>query len=132
VLNGHGPAEEEFGGNIENSLASENVLNLVGALDFKKMSGVVSLCTMALGNDTGPLHLAALSGIPTIGLFNRPAKDSALDLINVPWFQELRAEDYVDENARKSALPLKSLPAEPVVKAFNAFAAEFLPRVLSK
>jgi len=118
VLNGYGPVEEAFGRKIESSLASANVLNLVGELDFKKMSGVALQCTLAIGNDTGPLHLAALGGVPTIGLFNHPAKDSAQDLLSVPWFQELCAEGRVKG---KSALPLKNLPAAPVIEAFNSF-----------
>jgi len=126
VLNGHGPTEEAMGLQIESALASGNVLNLIGALDFRKMSGVVHHCTMALGNDTGPLHLAALSGVPAMGLFNYPAIDSALDLLNVPWFRELRAEDYVARSIRE--FPLKNLPAEAVSKEFGAFATEFLPR----
>ena len=127
VLNGHGPVEEALGRKIENSLASGNVLNLVGALNFKKMAGVALQCSLAIGNDTGPLHLAALGGIPTMGLFNYPAKGTALDLMNIPWFRELRAWDYVKN---KSAPPLKNLPAEPVAKAFDSFAAEFLPKAL--
>lgn len=124
ILNGHGLAEEAIGQQIESSLASENVLNLVGALSFTKMSGVVHHCTMALGNDTGPLHLAALSGIPTIGLFNYPAKisGSAKNLPYVPWFRELCAEDYVSK--REGILPLKNLPVELVAKTFDAFAEE--------
>jgi ADP-heptose:LPS heptosyltransferase len=128
VLNGHGPAEEALGREVESALASrrENVLNLVGALDFKKMSGVALSCTLALGNDTGPLHLAALGGVPSMGLFNYPATDSALRLLDVPWFREFRAEDYVA--GRKSGFPLKKLPAEAVLRAFGALGKEFLPK----
>ena len=124
VLNGHGPREEELGRKIESALASGNVMNLIGALDFKKMSAVALGCTLAIGNDTGPMHLAALGGVPTMGLFSYPPSDAARDLLNIPWFRALCAKDYVDE---KTGLPpIKSLPAEPVAKAFGAFAAEFL------
>ena len=129
VLNGHGPAEEAMGRQIESALGSGNVLNLVGGLDFKKMSGVVHYCTMALGNDTGPIHLAALSGVPTMGLFNYPAEAAALDLLNVPWFRELCAGDYAAYV--EGELPLKNLRAEIVTKTFDAFAAEFLPRAFA-
>ena len=127
VLNGHGPIEEAIGQEIENALASENVLNLAGALDFRKMSGVVHHCTLALGNDTGPLHLAALSGVPTMGLFNHSPPDAAMNLPNIPWFRELRAEDR--EREKKNVQPLENLPADAVNKAFDSFAAEFLPKV---
>ena len=118
-----------MGRQIESALASENVLNLVGALDFRKMSGVVHHCALALGNDTGPLHLAALTGVPAMGLFNHSPPDAAMNLPNIPWFRELRAEDH--EREKKSAQPLKNLPADAVTKAFDAFAAGFLPETFS-
>ena len=130
VLNGHGPTEEAIGGRIESALASKNVLNLVGALGFRKMSGVISRCTLAIGNDTGPLHLAALSGVPTMGLFNYlkslPQLAPQLELLNNPWFRALCADDHVADAA--DGLPLKNLTAETVTKVFGAFAEEFLPK----
>ena len=130
VLNGHGPREEKIGRHIESALASRNVLNLVGALDFAKMSGVISHCTLAIGNDTGPLHLAALGGVPTIGLFNHPAKAKAhLDLLNIPWFRALYADSHIPRAAR--GLPLGSLPSETVAHVFGAFEEEFLPKAFA-
>ena len=129
VLNGRGPTEEAMGRRIESALASKNVLNLVGALDLRKMMGVIRCCTFAIGNDTGPLHLAALSGVPTMGLFNHlkgPPRIPQLKLLNHPWFRELCADNHVADAA--DGLPLKSLPAEIVTKAFGAFAEEFLPK----
>ena len=126
VLNGHGPNEEEMGRKIESAVASGNVLNLVGALDFRKMAGLVHHCTLAVGHDTGPMHLAALSGVPTMGLFNHSPTYAAMNLPNIPWFRELCADDHITRAARE--LPLKNLPAEVVMKAFEGFAAEFLPR----
>jgi len=123
VLNGHGPIEEGLGRKIESALASSNVLNLVGALDFKKMSSVVCGCTLAIGNDTGPLHLAALCGVPTLGIMNR-VKDSALWLLKTPWFREISAADHFKEKTN----PIKSLPAATVAKHFEVFAEEFLPK----
>ncbi|MCL2009816.1 MAG: hypothetical protein FWG71_04635 [Synergistaceae bacterium] len=124
VINGYGPREEAMGRQMESSLASGNVLNLVGALDFRKMSGVVHHCTLAVGNDTGPMHLAALCGVPTMGLFNHAAPCAAINLPNIPWFRELRAEDYVREG--KSDNPLKFLPAEAAAKEFDAFAYAYM------
>jgi ADP-heptose:LPS heptosyltransferase len=127
VLNGHGPLEEAVGRQIEEAVASPNLLNLVGALDFRKMAGVAVTCTLALGNDTGPLHLAALSGVPTMGLFSRSTSRSMG--LRMPWFREFCAEDWLrgNKNERKNRhgrkqIPLKALPAEPVLEAFNAFA----------
>ncbi|MDR2527565.1 MAG: glycosyltransferase family 9 protein [Synergistaceae bacterium] len=112
VLNGHDLAEEAIGRQIEKAVASSNLLNLVGRLDFKKMAGAALCCRAAVGNDTGPLHLAALCGVPTLGLFSHPT--SRLMGLRMPWFQELCAENW-----SKSKIPLKDLPVEPVAKAFK-------------
>ena len=125
VLNGHGPLEEVMGQRIEKAVASPNLLNLVGKLDFKKMAGVVHCCSLTVGNDTGPLHLAALSGVPALGLFNFSTSDSVN--LRMPWFREFCASDHVAENQT----PLKALPVEPVAEAFNVFAEEFLPKAFA-
>jgi lipopolysaccharide biosynthesis glycosyltransferase/ADP-heptose:LPS heptosyltransferase len=124
VLNGHGPLEESLGREIENALASENVLNLAGALNFEKMAGLASFCELAVGNDTGPLHLAALSGVPTLGLFSySTSRDMNLTM---PWFREFCAADWVVP--KNGEIPLKLLSAKPVAEAFDAFIEEFLPK----
>jgi ADP-heptose:LPS heptosyltransferase len=119
VLNGHGPIEEAAGREIEDGLASPNVLNLVGMLNFKQMSGVAHACTLALGNDTGPLHLAALSGVPAMGLFSHPTSRSMG--LRMPWFREFCAENHLAAGGK--ANPLEALPAEPLARAFETFAA---------
>jgi ADP-heptose:LPS heptosyltransferase len=129
VLNGYGPTEEAAARRIEEALSSLHVLNLAGALNFKKMSGVAYACTLALGNDTGPLHLAALSGLPTMGLFSYPTSRAVG--LRMPWFRELCAEDWTGKGKRGTPIPLKALPAEPVARAFDAFAEEFLPKAFA-
>lgn len=69
VLNGHGHEEYQIAQQIETFVNSSNLLNLVDKLSFIDMFGVVDVCSVALGNDTGALHLAALQGKPTLGIF---------------------------------------------------------------
>ena len=125
VLNGYGPVEQRIGDAIESAVGSPNVLNLVGALNYKKMAGVVSQCSMAIGNDTGPLHLAALSGVPTLGLFNFPPIHAAADMMRAPWTRKLCACDHAAFG--KNEYPLKKLSADHVARAFGEFADELLP-----
>jgi ADP-heptose:LPS heptosyltransferase len=124
VLNGYGPVEEAIGRQIEDAVASRNLLNLTGKLSCGQIPGVVHSCAMALGNDTGPLHLAALSGLPTMGLFSRST--SRKMGLRMPWFREFCAAGW--GNCGKAKIPLKALPAEPVIRAFDDFADEFLPK----
>jgi ADP-heptose:LPS heptosyltransferase len=45
------------------------VLNAVGELKLIETAVLLSKCHLMIGNDSGPLHLGAAVGIPTIGLF---------------------------------------------------------------
>ena len=88
VLNGHGPKEEQTAQEIEKALQSRQVLNLVGQTPFPLMAAVARKCTIAVGNDTGPLHLAALLGTPTLGFFG--VTDAYEMNFRMPWFREIR------------------------------------------
>jgi len=44
-------------------------LDLVGRLDLLTAAAVLRRCAMFIGNDTGLMHIAAASGVPTLGLF---------------------------------------------------------------
>ena len=88
IINGHGDEEAEDAETIIKEIdCKNNVLNLVNKLDFLKMAAVVKKSTIAVGPDTGPLHLAALCGTPTLGLFGcTPSKKIGFSM---PWFSEV-------------------------------------------
>ncbi len=70
VINGYGEMESRFAKEITNRIGDSDIVNLVGKLDYVKMVGVCCECDAAVGNDTGPLHMAALCGVPTVGVFD--------------------------------------------------------------
>ena len=88
VLNGHGTREMQTAQEIVGALASPLVLNLVGRADFPLMAALAQSCAAAVGNDTGPLHLAALVGTPTLGFFG--VTDAWEMGFRMPWFREVR------------------------------------------
>ena len=88
VLNGHGTREMQTAQEIVGALASPLVLNLVWRADFPLMAALAQSCAAAVGNDTGPLHLAALVGTPTLGFFG--VTDAWEMGFRMPWFREVR------------------------------------------
>ena len=124
VLNGHGPAEARTAQEISAALDSPLVLDLVGQPPFPLMAAVAKSCAMAVGNDTGPLHLAALVGTPTLGFFG--VTDAWEMNFRMPWFREVRVT-CPDAGCRNYHCPkdcLADISAQRALDAFRAMAAE--------
>jgi len=72
-----------IGGPQETPLAAEiaqgagEVRDLTGKTDFGQIASLGAKASLAVGNDTGPLHLIAAAGAPTVALFS-DASDPAL------------------------------------------------------
>jgi len=47
-----------------------SAVDLIGRTDHGQLAALTRRATMAIGNDTGPTHLAALAGCPTLALFS--------------------------------------------------------------
>ena len=62
-----GPGDEEDANYIKSHLPEKAIL--APATDLSSMSGLINNCTIVLANDSGPMHISAALGIPTLGLF---------------------------------------------------------------
>jgi len=77
-----GLAPVVLGSAAERGLAGEiaehvPVLDLTGQTDFGQLASLARAAKLAVGNDTGPMHLIAAAGCPSLVLFSR-ASDPAL------------------------------------------------------
>jgi ADP-heptose:LPS heptosyltransferase len=101
-----GPTEAELAHIIQR--AAPSARDLTGRTDFARIAMLGARAALAVGNDTGPLHLAAAGGAPTIVLFSR-ASDPKL---SAPRGRVaiLRAES------------LRDLPVAQVAQAANSLA----------
>jgi ADP-heptose:LPS heptosyltransferase/GT2 family glycosyltransferase len=64
-----GPDDAEIANGIIELVSDSNrVFNLVGKLKLNELSYFLDTCTLFVGNDSGPKHLAAGIGVPTIGI----------------------------------------------------------------
>ncbi|HEX6289898.1 MAG TPA: glycosyltransferase family 9 protein [Herpetosiphonaceae bacterium] len=67
VLTG-GPDEQALVTSIVRAMA-RHPLTLVGAATIGQLAALYARCALVLGVDSGPLHLAAACGVPTLALF---------------------------------------------------------------
>ncbi len=63
-----GPDEAEATGKIM-ALAKTPVVNLAGALRLETLLALLKEARLFLGNESGPMHMAAAAGVPVVGLF---------------------------------------------------------------
>lgn len=57
------------------SLMKEPVAILAGATDLEMLVGVLASATLVVSNDSGPMHIAAALGTPTVGIFGSTDAD---------------------------------------------------------
>jgi ADP-heptose:LPS heptosyltransferase len=69
VLVGHGGDDAAAASRIVSTARRGRLLNLVGRLSLSETVGVLAGCRLLVGNDSGPRHLAAAVGTPTVGIY---------------------------------------------------------------
>jgi len=63
-----GPDEQELALSVMQASRSP-VVNLVGAMSLEILLAVLERARLFLGNESGPMHMAAAAGTPVVGLF---------------------------------------------------------------
>jgi len=63
-----GPSEADIGRML--TAAAPGVKNLIGQTDYAQIAGLGARAALAIGNDTGPTHVVAAAGAPTVVLFS--------------------------------------------------------------
>jgi len=104
-----GVAEADLAHTIQR--ATPRARDLTGRTDFASVATLGAKAALAVGNDTGPLHLAAAAGAPTIVLFSK-ASDPAL---SAPRGRVaiLRADNLADLPVAQVAQTANSLALTP-------------------
>lgn len=63
-----GPDEREIAAEVVAG-ASSPIVNLVGALPLETLQALLKEARLFVGNESGPMHMAAAAGTPVVGLF---------------------------------------------------------------
>jgi lipopolysaccharide heptosyltransferase II len=64
-----GPGEQELVTTIASAVPADRVLAPTPSPSIRVTAALMERCRLFVGNDSGPMHLAAAVGVPTIGLF---------------------------------------------------------------
>lgn len=75
-----GPGEEAMAAPLRDAIPAESCIDLIGRVDLPTASACMARTAMFIGNDSAPMHLAAATGTPTLGLFG-PSKEAVYG----PW-----------------------------------------------
>ncbi|TKI68158.1 lipopolysaccharide heptosyltransferase II [Sulfurimonas crateris] len=119
-----GPNEAEMADEIESYLASSgvtNYTNLAGKTNIKELCSLIGGCSLFVTNDSGPMHVAAAYGVPTVSIFG-PTKHTETS----QWMNEkskIVRHDMECAPCMRRECPLghhecmKSITADEVIKA---------------
>jgi len=72
---GAGTMDNDIVNDIHSQLESSGTINLCNRLSFVQLTAVYTRCKFFIGSDSGPMHLAASTGIPVFALFG-PSDES--------------------------------------------------------
>ncbi len=64
-----GPPERDLASRIESQVSKARVANVAGLTDMSTLIGVLHVSDLLIGNDTGPAHVSAALGRPTVTIF---------------------------------------------------------------
>lgn len=70
-----GPGEEPLGKELEQALGRA-VVNAVGRTTLRQTAALLKCCRLFVGNDAGPMHMAAALGVPVVELSCHPRSGS--------------------------------------------------------
>lgn len=62
-----GPGEKEYAERVQE--LAKNQLILAPPTTLKELGALLSLCQLVVANDSGPMHISAAVGTPTVGIF---------------------------------------------------------------
>ncbi|PIW29898.1 MAG: ADP-heptose--LPS heptosyltransferase [Rhodospirillales bacterium CG15_BIG_FIL_POST_REV_8_21_14_020_66_15] len=90
--------------------AAPRARSLAGATSLLDLAALARRAALAVGNDTGPMHVAAIAGAPTVVLYSNDS-DPALCAQRGPQVTILREADLADLTPEDALRVLPPLPA---------------------
>lgn len=104
-------AERDAALTVINAFAPDRVIDLVGKTDLPQTAACLERADFYVGNDSGPMHMAAAVGLPTLGLFGPspearygPWGSNCASIRGARSFEEIIADPSYDFRSTKSEM----------------------------
>lgn len=100
--------EAELIGDIQKKMENRNkTVNAAGKITLSQLFYLTSKCGLFIGNDAGPMHIAAAQGVKTLGLFgpNLPARFGPYGKGNIGLYKGYNCEFSPCINVHKGEIP---------------------------
>lgn len=98
--------EAELIGNIQKKMENK-AISAAGKVSLTQLFCLVSKCSLFVGNDAGPMHVAAAQGVKTIGLFgpNLPIRFGPYGKGNIGFYKGYNCQFSPCINVHKGQIP---------------------------
>jgi len=120
-----------WAGDMERAWAEEIVAVAGGAAvlapatDLTELAALLNRAALCIGSDTGPLHLAAAQGVPSVGLYGpMPAARNGLYGPRCISLQEMQVAGSSRERRRASTEAMEAISVDQVCAACDRLLAE--------
>ena len=70
IVAGASPTEESIAREIHRGVASPERVRVLTGLSISEITGVIASAQLLVSNDTGPMHIGSILGVPTLGIFS--------------------------------------------------------------
>lgn len=95
----------------------ENISDVSGEMSLLQTKQLIENACLFIGNDSGPMHIAAISGIPTIGLLgpNLPDISGPMGLNSITIFHQLSCSGCNQRNCISSYRCINLITKEEII-----------------
>jgi heptosyltransferase-2 len=89
--------EADLAAGIMKTAGPESVFTSSGLFDMRRTAALLSRCDLFISNDTGPMHVAAAVGTPTIGVFGpeTPVRYAPVGRANTALYKKIHCSPCV-------------------------------------